>query len=195
MAFTYSKLPDYLLDDLFGFQSANKVKDSTRYIAEDIMGDPFSNGNQVNFALGDVNISGTNEIKGDRVTMNYGADIDSSSGDTYLGMANSLSTTHALGHVVNRSGSIVGIGIFIYPTFITTLSKVTPRIRINGSNIISLPQIIIDTLPFQYKSYLTQLRNVNTFVANDVLSIFLDFSPAGSAIFKILSNIDIVYDT
>jgi hypothetical protein len=195
MAFTYSKLPDYLLDDLFGFQSANAIKNSTRYLAEDIMGDPSSNGNAVNFASGDVNVSGTNEIKGDRLILNYFGDIDSSGGDTYVGVFNLLSTTHALGHIANRAGSVVGISLLMNLTFFTTAAKVVPRVRINGSNIISLPLISLDIVLTQYKSIFTQARGVNNFVANDVISLFLDFQPAGSALFELAAAIDIVYNT
>lgn len=44
--FTYTKLADFILDDLFGFSSANSLKNSIRYLAEDVLGDPAANSDE-----------------------------------------------------------------------------------------------------------------------------------------------------
>ena len=49
--FTYTKIADFILDDLFGFASANSLKNSVRYIAEDILGDPASNSDLITAAV------------------------------------------------------------------------------------------------------------------------------------------------
>lgn len=48
--FSYTKIADYILDDLFGFAEINSLKNSLRYIAEDILGDPSTNSDAINFS-------------------------------------------------------------------------------------------------------------------------------------------------
>lgn len=48
--FTYTKVPDAVLDQLLGFTTLNSIKNSGRYIAEDVLGDPSANSDQVNAA-------------------------------------------------------------------------------------------------------------------------------------------------
>lgn len=47
MSYTYTKLADYIIDQLWGYQSVNLLKNNIRYLAEDIFGDPSVNSNQV----------------------------------------------------------------------------------------------------------------------------------------------------
>lgn len=47
MSYTYTKIADYIIDQLWGYQSANLMKNNIRFLAEDILNDPFSNNNQV----------------------------------------------------------------------------------------------------------------------------------------------------
>jgi len=48
--FSYTKLANWILDDLFGFASANALKNSLRYVAEDVLGDPSANAEKINAA-------------------------------------------------------------------------------------------------------------------------------------------------
>lgn len=45
--YSYTKLADYILDQLWGFASVNSLKNSLRYIGEDILGDPSANGDKI----------------------------------------------------------------------------------------------------------------------------------------------------
>jgi hypothetical protein len=47
--FTYTKQADYVLDQLFGIARINELKNSLRYLAEDVLGDPSANTDKVNF--------------------------------------------------------------------------------------------------------------------------------------------------
>lgn len=48
--YSYTKLADYILDQLWGFASVNSLKNSLRYIGEDVLGDPSANSDKVNFS-------------------------------------------------------------------------------------------------------------------------------------------------
>jgi hypothetical protein len=48
--FSYSKIADAVLDQLWGFASVNSLKNSLRYIAEDILGDPSANSDLISNA-------------------------------------------------------------------------------------------------------------------------------------------------
>ncbi len=45
--YTYTKLADFILDQLWGYASANAIKNSLRYIAEDVLGDPSANSDKL----------------------------------------------------------------------------------------------------------------------------------------------------
>lgn len=45
--YSYTEIADYILDQLWGFASANSLKNSLRYIAEDILGSPHENSDAI----------------------------------------------------------------------------------------------------------------------------------------------------
>jgi hypothetical protein len=51
MAFTYTALSAYVLDQLWGFQSSNALRQNIRYLAEDILSDPAVTGNKVDLLI------------------------------------------------------------------------------------------------------------------------------------------------
>jgi len=50
VAFTYTKLNDFILDQLLGFSNLNALKNSVRYLGETILGDPAANSDKVSAA-------------------------------------------------------------------------------------------------------------------------------------------------
>jgi hypothetical protein len=192
MAFTYIKIVDYIKGDLFGFTNANNLKDNTRFLAEDILGDPFSNGNDVSFAQ-DVTIG--KELKGSRLCLPFGNSIAASATDKYLGIAND-STTLALGHVVNRAGSIVGAGIQIFTLAFTGSTTIAPTVRKNGSTVFTLSSLVVSSANTQFKTSGIQARGVDTFAAGDTINFFLDVTAgAGGADADVMAYVEVVYDT
>lgn len=47
MAYTYTPIADYIIDQLWGYQQANLLKNNIRHLEEDVFGSPYLNNNQV----------------------------------------------------------------------------------------------------------------------------------------------------
>ena len=102
MAFTWTTLPAFILDQYASKQSINKLKDNTRYIAEDLMGDPAANGNEANFALGDFTIS--KEFKGSKMILR--AMGNPASGSFFICYNANTGTDYYTGFVMPKAGSV-----------------------------------------------------------------------------------------
>jgi hypothetical protein len=192
MPFTYNKLVDFVFGDLLGFTDANNLKDNTRYLAEDILGDPFSNANDILFAQ-DVTIG--KELKGSRECLVYGSSVTASATDKYLGISDD-STTLAFGHVVTRPGSIVGAGIQIFTTAFVGSTTIAPTIRKNGSTVFTLSSLVVNANNTEFKTSGTQARGTDTFVAGDTINFFLDVTAgAGGADYDVSAYVEVIYDT
>jgi len=88
--FTYTKIADFILDDLFGFASSNAIKDNTRYIAEDILGDPASNSDASAFpAKVTVNTGGLDVGDGTNPTETLTVNADTGDAEIILQVNNS----------------------------------------------------------------------------------------------------------
>jgi hypothetical protein len=181
MAFNYTKIGDYLFGNFYGHQSFKKVNDNNRYLAEDLFGDPANNSNNVNMALSDVTLS--KEIKGSRFAFTFWGGIPAT--DDYL----------AFDHVAPRGGSIVGAAIQAYTLAFTSARIVTPIVRINGVDVLSLSSLNINANNTEFKTSTTQARNVDTFLANDTIQFFIDVTTAGTLTARVLANIEVVLNT
>jgi hypothetical protein len=191
MAFNYTKIANYLLGNKYGYQSFKTVNDNNRYIAEDILGDPSANSNNVNLALSDVTIS--KELKGSRFLLAYG---NATLGE-YILINDALSPIgidDSPGHLASRNGSIVGAGIQIYTSSFTSSGTITPIVQINGSDAFSLSTLNINANNTEFKTSISQARLLDTFLANDIISFFISGS-GGSYTASVMANIEVVFNT
>lgn len=107
--FSYTKLGNFILDQLYGFTSANALKNSLRYVAEDVLGDPSANSDKVNaagYTAASANASREATTRATGTTVGVG------------GVAKSAAVS-----ATTTSGSYVDIGGTGLPVTITTSGR------------------------------------------------------------------------
>jgi hypothetical protein len=60
--FTYTKIPAYTVKQWFGYLRSNELRQNTRYIAEDILGDPSSNSDKISAAFREIRLAATGKF-------------------------------------------------------------------------------------------------------------------------------------
>ena len=184
--FSYTKIADYILDQFWGFVSANSLKNSVRHVAEDVLGLTDGLGTDVTFPT---------EVKGERVVLSFG--VNNVTGflgsDRYL-LLGSASNTIEHSYSMPRPGSVVSYSIGANVTTYVSTTIFTPTIRKNGSTLITGNSTSLTSATF-FNDRGTFLRNVNTFVAGDRLSFFIDNTTVGNTDGNAFAMIEVQFDT
>lgn len=208
----YVDLADFILDDLFGFASANAIKNNVAYLHDTVLGDPTANGDAIETSdaiLHDATLNdplSLGEIKGDRVTLTLSlnpsgslASLDS----TFWTSGTALSTFSGshYGFVMPRAGSLVGFGILAVIGGYVSGSVLSHSCRKwnSGAGTTDLQTVAITGIGSNaiFQNYATYARGVSTFVAGDTLGFFMlaatDVVTSGT---QFLTGImDLVFDT
>jgi len=201
----WTDLATFVIDDRWAFQDHNKLNDNTIYINETALGNPADNSDAVNLASGKVTISHANgltvdnnltvngKLKGTRnfiMNTRLGA-FDSV--DYYIYSGFSVATP-ALGVQVQLPGSIVGASYAFYSSSHTSNLTFTPRIRVNGSNVVSLAAFTVSAVDQYHSDSTSQARGIDTFVATDILQTFFDITSSGAVQGSITMAIEYILD-
>ena len=130
-------------------------------------------------AAGNVDISGagfTTNVKGELAGCRHVIGAGRSGNITaseYLRGFNGLVMSAAVGWPMMRAGSVTGVAACCTVTAETTPGTVTFEVRKNGTAIYSVELTISGT--GDYEAHATQARDVDTFAAGDILSMYVNF--------------------
>lgn len=209
---TYTTVADYILDQLWGFASANTLKSSVQYLSE-LLGDPSVNTNNVSLpssltVAADLLVNGNTtfgnaltdlvtvvgELKGSRGVYNWLTPSQASPGlDTYITGSGFVSAQ--IGYIATRPGSIVGASMQVNCVSFTTAETFTPTARISGVTALAISSISV-TGTGSFTARGTQARGTSNFVAGDIIQYFYDLTSAvGNHTSRYAGQIEVVFDT
>lgn len=202
--FSYTQIADYILDQLWGFASSNSLKNSVRYIAEDILGNPSANSNNVllpnnltvngdsSFGNAITNLTTiTGELKGSRMMLIFGGG-NQVSADNYQGLGTIRSLENP--YKMHRAGSVVGYSLFGACVGYTSNITANIRIRKNASNFISSAALVWTAINQFQSEQATITRGTSTFVVGDQISLFFDYV-SGTANIELSCLVEVQLDT
>lgn len=112
--------------------------------------------------------------------------------DTYL--TTEGGTSGQQGFLAHRAGSIIGMSVSMTTTTFSSTESWTPIIRVNGSNTLTGPQIVVSSNG-TFKSFATANRNLYNFSANDQIQFFYDVQTVGSYNARFYLQIEVVYNS
>jgi hypothetical protein len=196
--FSYAYLSDYAKNQLLGFATANRLRQSVRYLAEDILRDPASNGNilkRLDFNNaptdgGGVSFDGgsTKYMKAEASGLALGgvglsvASPNIIRGDRLAAMlvgsetATDVATQGSI--ALTKAGSFLSFSIAVRCTNFSSNETLTVHLRKNESNVTNLAVSITGT--GLYTNYTTFTRDTFTFAQGDRCDFFMDGSVAGT---------------
>lgn len=111
----------------------------------------------------------------------------------YLKGINGVLMTSTIGWVASRAGSIVGLSASFNCSTADVGSTVTFSVRKNGTDVFS-SDAVSTAATGDLKTYKTQARDIDTFVAGDVISAYVTHSGVTAATEKVLVLVDVQFD-
>lgn len=189
MAFSYRTFDDFIRGSFVGKNIADALKNSYRFIGEDILGDPSINSSRISLPAS-LTIGG--ELKGSRQFLLFGSTNITGGSDAYIGI--NAGSNPEFGYLVNHGGSVVGLSVFgVTFAFTSNLSHIF-RIRKNAIDLVS-SSTVTWTANDQIQTYsATFTRGTYTFSASDKLSMFLDYQ-SGTATIRLSVLAEVQFNT
>ena len=136
------------------------------------------------------NFRTTGEMKGSRMPLQF--DRTSMTADGYLGSA-ALAYAATYGFPMHRAGSIVGVSVSANVTVQTNLGTIILHVYKNGASVFSVT--VTSAGVAAVSGYATQARDVDQFVAGDLITAYVDFGTFVGTIAPIIALIDCQLDT
>ena len=139
--------------------------------------------------VGNVILSG--ELMGCRQLLQYGRVLNTT-GSAYLGIQTNVYTA-TRGLAMMRPGSVTGISVNLSVTAQTTAGNVVVHVYKNGASVFSVTVAIAGVSTYTESS--TQARGTDTFVADDLITMYLQFAGFVGTINPTYALTEIVTDT
>lgn len=118
-------------------------------------------------------------------------------GSGYMGFAGTASTggmTSTAGIRAIRAGSITGLSISTNPTVQTSQGDITLQARVNDTPVFTIT-VASNGINTEVHNVGTQARNSDTFVAGDLLTLYINFDSFVGTLSPTYSVLEVMYDT
>ncbi len=166
--------------------SINSVDDGHLDLTADVLIDL----NGAVSATSDLTVAG--EMKGSRFQISA-ARATVGTADGYLTLPNGTLMTATFGYPMQRAGSIVGVSGMLNVTAVTTDGTIDVEVKKGGVTVYSVTITTAGT--GDYSAYATQVRGTDTFVAGDLLQLYVNFQTFVGTITKGFAMADIQYNS